>query len=66
MVKVKEVRDKVRKEVTISYKELANKFPELPKQGRIYGCHAWNHLGGWTIHDDTSIVITVDFEESIK
>jgi hypothetical protein len=66
LVEVKEEREKVRREVTIPYKELANKFPQLPKNARVYGWHAWNKRGGWDTDEYMDIVITLDFEEKIK
>ena len=63
-MQIKDERWKLRREFTISYKELTDKFPELPKTARLYGCH-WDQgkYGGWGTDNEAGIILTLDFEE---
>ena len=63
-MKIKEQRTAVRKSFLISYKELCDKFPELPKDADVYGC-TWQNgkYGGWGTSNGAGIELVLDFDE---
>jgi len=63
-MKIKEQRTEVRRSFLISYEELCDKFPQLPKDADVYGCNWTNgRFGGWGTGNCAGIELTLDFDE---
>ena len=63
-MKFKDERTAVRREFTITYEELCDKFPDLPKDASVYGCN-WENgkYGGWSTGNEAGIKLTLEFDQ---